>query len=205
MKSILPYVLPLALLFSGCAKKPTACLVPPEVVETGNTAQLVSCSENYEFLTWDFGDNSTGFVGDLAPHTYQDEGKYTITLTAYAKGGYRSDQVTAEINASYKYLDRFEVVGVSDYGRFVIEMGENEWSRAGASGTFTDEAPFVVQVWPDMEVKLSDQTFLTELIGFKSGNPTSLAMRSVGFKSNDNNPSLIEGPDFTLKLFWTYK
>lgn len=205
MRSIIP-LLTISLLAAGCVKQPKACFEPPEVIEAGTELTLESCSENYEFLTWDFGDQSTGFIGEDAPHTYHLEGSYAVTLTAYGDGGYRSDEVTQIVKASYRYIDRFEVVGTSSFNRFIIEALGSEWNKGGASGTFTDDAPYTLQIWPEEEVEMGRArgTEIT-LIGLTGNVPTTLATGKFNFTSFKENPAVVTGPDFTLKMYWTYR
>lgn len=198
-----------AILLVGCEKKPTACIDFDEYVEAGTQWEFESCSEDFEFLTWDFGDGNYGYVGNegqaTALRTFTNEGKYLLTLTAYANGAFRSDETTKLINVSYRYVDKFEVLGTSNYPRFVMAVGDSTVSAFNAQGTFTENDPFIYQ--PIQELRLLPAFTNFKLFGQDQlQNLIPLASENINLSTNKSNPIVIDGNGgFEYRVYWKYK
>lgn len=199
----------MTLLLVGCEKKPTACIDFDEYVEAGTQWEFESCSEDFEFLTWDFGDGNYGYVGNedqsTALRTFTNEGKYLLTLTAYANGAFRSDETSKLINVSYRYVDKFEVVGTSNYNRFIMNVADSTINAANAQGTFTETNPFFFQ--PIQELRLLPEFTNFRLFGQDQlQNLIPLASENVNLATNKTNPIIVEGSaGFVYKIYWKYK
>lgn len=205
MRTFITPLIFLSLLLQACERKPKACLDVAETVEAGKDITLHSCSEHYDFLTWDFGDGSSGFIGDAPVHHFDEEGDFEITLTAYSDGAYKTDEVKQPLRASYRYLSSFQVVGISGFSSFRFELGNNKWTRGGASGTFTDADPYETLIWPNDTIRIRPENTGIELYGIKNGVSTSLLKENINFKFAEQNPVVVESELYTLKIFWTFK
>lgn len=201
----LGYITLLLMAVASCRPKPEACLALDEVYEVNRTYNLASCSEQYEFITWEFGENTNGFIGDTVPHAFRDIGQHSVAVTAYARGGYRSDKVQQIVRASRRYIDRFEVVGTSDYNRFIFTFGTTEVSAGDASGEFTEAQPFVGSVWPDDTLVIPMERVQFYLDG-KSGSSTTrvIQQKEINFTRNLDNPVVVQEGDFELRVYWTF-
>ena len=188
----------IALVFSSCQKKPTACIAVPDTVDAGFFIELKNCSENYEFLTWKFGDSSFGQIDDSPSHKFSEEKTYLIQLEAFAKNGYKSDFVSKEIFASFRYIDRIEIIGKSNFERFII-------SGAGvvlnANGDWTENTPFEY-IAPLLQ-ELPGELSLSGINQF--GVTTRLATKTYDYSKINSNPLLVDGTGFTMKVYWRYK
>lgn len=205
MRTVIVLLIFLGLFLQACERKPKACLDVAESVEAGKDITLHSCSEHYDFLTWDFGDGSSGFIGDAPVHHFDEEGDFEITLTAYSDGGYRSEEVKQPLHTSYRYLSAFQVVGTSGFSSFRFELGNHKWTRGGATGTFTDEDPYETFIWPDDTIRILPENVNIELYGIKGGSSTALLKDNINFKFAEQNPVVVESGLYKLKIFWTFK
>lgn len=200
-------ILGIALLATACLKKPKACAELEEYYEVGREYRFTSCSENYEFITWDFGDQS-GFEGEDAPHTYNKNGTPVITLTAYGRGAYRTDELKQQVKTSRRYVERFEVTGTSKHKGFTFGLGTlesyREIFRDSATGTFTDDAPFVAHMWPDEQLIIPVENANVTLYGGGVTSKSLLIQQNVNFRNVRENPTTLEGGGFVLKIYWTY-
>jgi hypothetical protein len=198
-----------ALLLFSCEKKPTACIDFDKYVEAGTQWEFESCSEDFEFLTWEFGDGNYGYVGNeeqtTALRTYPEEGLYLLTLTAYADGAFRSDEVTQLMNISYRYVDKIEIVGSSNYVRFVISVGDSIVSAPNAQGSFTAADPFVYE--PIQDIRMKPEFVNFRLFGQDQlQNLIPIASENVNLANDKTYPLIIEGNSgFEFKIYWKYK
>jgi hypothetical protein len=197
-----------SMLLSSCEKKPTACLDLPETLEAGTLLTLTSCSEDYEFLTWEFSDG-IGVEGVQAQRTFEDEGSITIRLTAYADGAYKSDQVEEEYATSFRYLDRFEIIGNSPYDSLEIEFGNNVpvFKVYDADGSFTADDPLIRSFTPYTYTIKAEPTFINLFGRNFLGARVPLASDKFNFNVVKDNPTIIgsEEDNFYMKLYWVYR
>lgn len=203
-----PALLVLVLIFASCARKPAVCYNGPTVFETGREYELTSCSEHYEFITWNFGDGTYGAVDDAPTRAFFQPGDYVMEITAYAKGAYKSDAMSVDYRVSDRYIDRFEVVGQSSFKRFEFGFGNKRWIAGSASGTFTEDSPYSYTLWPDSAIVIPLERTAVRLGGSNQSSGagfTTLINESPNFKGRPENPIILEGSGYTLKLFWTYE
>ncbi len=195
------------LVLSSCEKKPTACLELPETLEAGTLLTLSSCSEDYEFLTWEFSDG-IGIEGEIAQRRFEDEGSVVIRLTAYSDGAYKSDQVEQAYKISFRYIDRFEIIGNIPYDSLQIDFGNVlSFPVPDANGRFTEEEPLVRSLSPYTWVIEAERTSIT-LYGINFlGTRIPLVSDKFNFNVVKDNPTVIgtEEDDFMVKLFWSYR
>jgi hypothetical protein len=195
----------LCLTLSSCFQRPKACLNLDDTYETGREYRLSSCSENFDFLTWDFGDQSYGFIGETAPHTFYEQGEYYLKLTAYADGGYRSDEIVQKVKASKRYLSHFEVVGESNFSKFRLAFGSNQIPGPSANGSFTEALPYSKQIWPEQAIAIPLEKVKVTFFGERNGSSTTLVSPDIiNFENNTENPFILEGENFLVKVYWTY-
>ncbi len=82
------------------ADTPTASFTfSPESPETGETVQFTSTTTNANSLSWDFGDGTSSSEANPT-HVYENEGTYTITLTAIGDGGTAMAERTVSVQAA---------------------------------------------------------------------------------------------------------
>tara|TARA_B110000046_G_scaffold19759_2_gene18700 strand:- start:239 stop:862 length:624 start_codon:yes stop_codon:yes gene_type:complete len=196
-----------AILFASCNQNPKACLELEDNYEVGREYQLRSCSDNHEFITWDFGADKNGFIGDSVPHIFQDVGNRNVTIEAFSRGAYNSDVATQQVLVTRRKIDFIEIVGVSDYTRFTMEYesGDIIFSE-NTVGTFTDESPFVGQIWGDRDWVLPMDPIAISLEGRKNSNTTVLINKvSKNYRYVLDNPSVYEGSDIVMKLYWRFE
>ncbi len=196
-----------AILFASCNQNPKACLELEDNYEVGREYQLGSCSDNHEFITWDFGADKNGFIGDSVPHIFQDVGNRNVTIEAFSRGAYNSDVATQQVLVTRRKIDFIEIVGVSDYTRFTMEYesGDIIFSE-NTVGTFTDESPFVGQIWGDRDWVLPMDPIAISLEGRKNSNTTVLINKvSKNYRYVLDNPSVYEGSDIVMKLYWRFE
>jgi len=194
-------------MMAGCEPQPKACLDWGDTLEAGTTLNLESCSEDFDFLTWEFSDDR-GYIGDNVERIFEDETSLSVRLTAYSDGGYRTDNVTHEFKTSFRYIDRMEVIGTSDFASFRLAMEGGSWSAGGAEGTFTEEAPFVVYVWPDdKQVIESTRNGGFTVYGVRNGNTSNLGSSpTYNFETYKDNPMVLESSfGLTFKVFWRFR
>ena len=203
-----------SLILSSCERKPDACLDFGDALEAGTTIRIESCSDNYEFLTWEFNDGR-GQVGDYVERQFDKEGSYSVLLTAYSDGAYRSDEVSQDFKASFRYIDRFEVIGESGFPSLEVRVEEEytssggddgRWTVAGSDGTFTADAPFQVLVWPDL-FRVMPTSRTLQLYGRQGLSRTFLGEQKFNFQSVKDNPVTLESEDgkLQMKMYWRYK
>ncbi len=74
-------------LLSSCDTTPYASFtISNETVAVGETVSINNNSNGYHYL-WEFGDGEESIDSYPADYTYNKEGNYTITLTAFSKNG----------------------------------------------------------------------------------------------------------------------
>lgn len=205
MKASFYILLFAALLNQACERKPKACMDVPAQLEAEKDLGLNSCSEHYDFVAWDFGDGSSGFIGENPTHHFNGEGDFEITLTAYSDGAYKSDEVKQMVHVSYRFLSAFQVIGESNFGSFQFEINNTVWKRGGAKGSFTEEDPYETIIWPEDTFRILPERMNVELYGISGPSGTALLKENINFELADENPVVIETENYTLKIFWTFK
>lgn len=128
MKKLSHFPLIIILLLSSCTEEiPDTELQKPkagfsfEVDPQGPlSVQFTNSSENADEYAWDFGDDIGSSTDENPAYTYDEEGTYTVTLTATGDGGtvetFKSVTVTAPEDGSsdpitanrWKYTDVWE-------------------------------------------------------------------------------------------------
>ncbi|MEZ4722744.1 MAG: hypothetical protein R2813_12785 [Flavobacteriales bacterium] len=192
------------LLLTSCLKKPKACLELDEYYEVGREYSFESCSDNYDFITWDFGDSTAGFIGDIAPHTFSRNGQPVMKLTAYANGAYRSDEVKQAIKASRRYIDRIEVTGGTNYNKFRFTFDQFEFINDSVSGNYSAVEPYIWRFWPEQQYVIPINTIRLKLVGERFTKAT-LVDEDVNFETDLSNPVELQGLNgFVIKFYWTY-
>ena len=195
----------IALSTSSCNQNPKACIQLEEVYELDRTYYLESCSENYEFITWDFGYKTGGYIGDVAPHTFSRLGDFTISVDAYSNGAYFSDRATQEIKVAHRYIEKIEIVGTSNYTDFLFVYGADSIYFEDAKGVFTEASPFVGQILQNDTLEIPYDSEDHTLVGYKTFNPTMLIRKSsINFRKNTDNPVLLSGAGFDMYIYWVY-
>lgn len=191
------------LVLGSCQKKPTACVNIDDAVEAGALINITSCSEDYEFLTWKF-DDGVAVVGDEVQRTFTDESAHTLTLTAYAKNGYRSDETIVDFRSSYRYVDYIEVIGDSPFTRFEVKCFSTI-KATEAEGSFTNQSPYVYQVYPEQEIRILPEITKVDFEGVKAGGGrTFIGSQTYNFDSVKDNPIVLVGDSYELRIFWTF-
>ncbi len=191
--------------FSSCQKQPTACVNIEDAVEAGSFIKITSCSEDYEFLTWRFDDDLSAQVGDEVQRTFVTEDNHSVTLTAYAKNGYRSDEITVDFKSSYRYVDYVEIVGDSPYSKFIVKCFSS-FNATQAEGSFSNSTPYIFQVYPQNEVRILPEISKVELTGVRSiGSQSFLGSQSFNFETYKENPITLITDGFEMRLHWRFK
>lgn len=87
---------------------------------------FTNTSQNYDAVSWNFGDN-TALSADVNPvHTYAQEGNYTVTLTA-TKGS-DSDVVSQQVSIANTSADLGILVGTSSKSwKLLRTVSEGRW------------------------------------------------------------------------------
>ncbi len=199
MRSILFCTLIVAL--CSCEKKPTACIDMPDIVAADQEVKFVSCSEDFEFMHWEFGDG-TGLEAESPPYRYEFEGCYTVRLTAYADGAFRSDETEKQICASYKYLDRFELFGTFNFSEVTFFVFDNEFTTLIEPGTYTEDSPISLNAY-DERLRLREGR---TIYGVNRGSSTILE-GGADFTNFDQSFSETVDPvtGTTLRVYWRFK
>lgn len=200
----------------SCERKPKACLDMPDTIEAGATVRFESCSEDFEFLTWEFNDGR-GYLDQVVERSFDKEGKFMVRLTAHSDGAFRTDVIAKEFKTSFRFIDRFEITGDSPYEYFIMRVKEDfdandlensaEWMQIGAEGSFTDAAPFIMNVYPESSYRIRPITRSFQLYGLLNGRNTLLAEQSFNFDRIKDNPVTFqsENGNYTVRMFWTYR
>jgi len=190
---------------SSCEKRPEACLDFGDYLEAGDNLIIESCSKNYEFLTWEFNDNR-GYIGDLFERQFELEGNYQVKLTAYSDGGYRSDELTHEFRASYRYIDRFEIIGESDYSAFIVDFKNDRWSLGIATGIFLEDAPFVINVLPNDTARIAPTSVNLDFYGRRAFSNVPLGKSNLNYHIFKDNPVVVTSEDgkLELRMYWKF-
>ena len=201
----------LIVLLVACEPKPEACLEMDEIVEAGTTLHLESCSDNYDFLTWEFSDER-GYVseqGEGIERQLEDQAELSVLLTAYSDGGYRSDAVYHVFKTSFRYIDRFEIIGLSEFDAFIVEVKNDEdgsWSGGGATGEFTESNPFVMNLWPSKVYRLPNEQKTIQLFGRRNGSRILLGEQQFNFATFKENPTVFNtNGGYTVELHWRFR
>ncbi|GAB4377811.1 MAG: hypothetical protein Kow0075_06930 [Salibacteraceae bacterium] len=191
------------LLLQSCLKKPEACAELDTYYEQNREIAFESCSKDYDFLTWDFGDGSHGFIGDSPKHTFRDTGSYIIRLTAYGKGGYRSDVYEGRIKVRPRVVDRYEIVGNLDYNKIEIEFLETI-AFSGVQGTYTDESPLIAGVWPEDTLVMPLENVTLRLSGPASAGSPTLLRASQNLEYHTENPIEFSNTQYVVRVYWIF-
>ena len=121
MKKIIYILLAGALVIMGCSRQPYADFFTSRTIcEVGDIIYFTNNSMDADHFEWDFGDGymSTEFNPS---HMYQDDGLYTVSLTAYDDGRV-FDKAFVTINVLFpttldievlEYYDEYPVEGAS--------------------------------------------------------------------------------------------
>jgi hypothetical protein len=201
----LPLIIIIGFLLSGCLTKPKACLELEDVYEVGRQYTLTSCSENFEFLTWDFQDQS-GFIGDEAVHTFANSGERTITLTAYGKGGYRSDAATHKMKSARRFVHYIEIISEVDYSKYSFKFDLTGINFLNSTGTSPEDEPFVGNVFDQVQIRIPISPATIVVKGTQSGSEYLLIDERINFETNDDNPLVLDnGQNFITKVYWKYE
>ena len=203
-------VVALIILVSAC-KKPTACIEVPPRLAPKAAFEFVSCSENFEFQTWEFGDESYGQIGDSLERQFDNEGRYTIQLTAYAKGGYTSDATSKDLIVSHRYIKKIEIIGDLnfDYVRF-YRTGSVFYTllQVDARGTFTEANPWTYTPTDRFTSQLLDETniaFAGEINGVEVETFFRSDYKLDKYGDTDVSPLVLENNGYTVKIYWEFK
>jgi hypothetical protein len=191
-------------ILTSCEKQPEACIEFDEFVDPDIEVEYLSCSKIYEFETWEFGDEKPGFLGKENLHTYDNEGKYEITLTSYAKGAYKSDELKYWINVSKRYIDSVVITGQSTYDTLVITRLTPK-TFPNARGTFTDSAPLTYILSQSIGMRAQNTWFRLE--GLNGPNEPDLIVDKItNLRFNVANPIILNGINgITMKVHWHYR
>lgn len=194
----------------SCKQNPKACLDLDEAYEVGREYRLNTCSENYEFIAWDFGLDESGFIGDSIPHTFQNIGERTVRIEAFSRGAYNSDEAVQQVRVSRRKVDYVEIIGSSDYTRFKVEFKSGLIDdfinfEQNTVGTFTEDSPFVGQIWGNKDWVLKMEPIVMSLEGRKNSNNTILVNQdSKNFRYLYDNPAIYEGNGIIMKMYWRF-
>jgi hypothetical protein len=118
MKRILIFGAIAAIFLSGCEVHPYADFaVRNRLVQPGDIIYFENLSDHAVSYDWDFGDGY--FTTNFSPsHVYDNEGTYTVTLTAVSKDG-NVDKASITIEVYYTELEitvaEWNEFGVIDY------------------------------------------------------------------------------------------
>ncbi|MDP4663244.1 MAG: hypothetical protein NWQ55_05215 [Salibacteraceae bacterium] len=194
----------IAISILGCEKMPKACIAVEDTVEAGSEIELTHCSDNYEFITWLFGDSTYGYIGDSPKHIYRSEGKYLLEMEAFSKGAFRSEAASKLITASYRYLDYVEITGNSNFPKFIVRMSGLYFLCPDATGNFTEENPYFGQYFGNATLIPMSQNI--SLNGFTASEEEVLLLeKRFNLDFVKDNPIFIEENGYTLKIYWKYK
>jgi len=148
-------------LISSC-KKPVACFeISSESIDDGNNPSIDeqitfdNCSEDAESYSWDFGDGESST--SISPrHEYDEDGRYTITLTATA--GNATDEVSQTIDVVPNLTGDWEGTMYLESDPFGILM-ELEQEGTELSGTWSfDDGSGLANLDSSSEVDGNDVT-----------------------------------------------
>jgi hypothetical protein len=200
---ILPFIV---VLLWGCERKPTACLDLPETLEAGTFLSLNSCSEDYEFLTWEFSDG-IGIEGEIAQRNFEEEGNITIRLTAYANGAYKSDQVEESYFTSFRYIDRFEVIGNVPFDSLRVNFGNlYSFTALETSGSYSESNPLTINA-DELAYRIIAEPTSVSMFGLIDIVERPLISDKFNFDFVKDNPTIVgDSTDrYQLKIFWEYR
>lgn len=194
----------IALTIISCEKKPKACIAVEDTVEAGSEIELNHCSQNYEFVTWLFGDSTYGYIGESPEHNYRKEGKYLLEIEAFSKGAFKSEATSKLITASYRYLDYVEITGSSNFPSFIVQLSGIYFLCPDATGVFTEDAPYYGQYFGNGTLRPISQTII--LKGFTaSEQEVKLLEDQFNLDFVKDNPIIIDDGTYSLKIYWKYK
>ncbi|HNQ68123.1 MAG TPA: PKD domain-containing protein [Bacteroidales bacterium] len=84
--------------FNSCQKEPVAGFtVDKSDVVTGETITFTNTTVDGVTYLWDFGDGQTSDI-ENPTHKYEEEGDYTVKLSAFSKNGKKTNESTTVIN-----------------------------------------------------------------------------------------------------------
>lgn len=193
------FILPIITALVACQKKPTACIDMEPVIPAGEPVEFISCSEDYEFLTWEFGDG-TGNEAESPEHNYNTEGSWEVILTAYADGAFRSDEVSETIHTSFKYIDRMEITGQVFDDRLEFFVNEDEVIVDVEPGTYTQENPLVVEIYSLSRINVTNRSVT---VGIRTPNSSfEIASRIVNFSRLTREYAEILSSNLDLRVYW---
>ena len=191
--------------FSSCEKKPEACIDFGDYLEAGDNLMLESCSKNYEFLTWEFNDDR-GYIGDNFERQFELEGNYELKLTAFSDGAFKSDELIHPFRASFRYVDRFEIIGESEYTALIVSFKGVTYSLGNAEGTFSESAPFVTNVMPEDTVRIQPTSLALDFFGRRAFSNIPLGESNLNYHIFKENPVVVKSEDgkMELRMYWKF-
>lgn len=188
----------------ACEPKPTACLDMPELFPAAQPIKFTSCSEDYDFLTWEFG-TGDGIEGESPTFRYEFEGKFEVRLTAYSDGAYKSDEASSTHYVSFKYLDRFELSGSFDMRDTLLtfSLEGEDFDLLIEPGTYSEDDPIVLQAFED-RIRLTEGS---KNYGVESPNTGVIVSGNADFTRFDQSFSETSSltSNRTLRVYWRYK
>jgi len=191
-------------LLASCARKPKACIEDSQIVETNQLTILTSCSEDAEFLTWEFSDNVKS-TEDRVQRLFSEEKDYQVTVTAYAKGGYRSSEAVGIIESKKRYVSEIKFIGYTSYTSLTMDCFD-KIELVGTQGSFTEEAPYISYVYPDQEVVIEPSIEPISVYGTKADETQDqLILQSYNFETHKDNPIVMDNGRYQFEISWRYK
>lgn len=115
-------------ILSGCEKDDK---VPAPTIGFTSTVSNLSVdfkneSTNTRYFSWDFGDNTEPSLAINPSHFYENEGTYTVTLTATGRNGVvqtHTGQVTVTAPENFVKGGKMEAADISQWTKFIISPG----------------------------------------------------------------------------------
>lgn len=119
------------IMLTGCATEPVAFFAIPSSAGVNVPVECKNYSVDADSYLWDFGDGTTSTEANPT-HYYTEGSTYTVSLTAFAKGGKKKDVAsrTIIIDAVQAFLGSYNVTqscnsGNSNYPISVLDGGTN--------------------------------------------------------------------------------
>lgn len=190
--------------------KPNACLKGNVTLEVNKEHVFNSCSKDYEFLAWEYGDGSTVFIGDTGRHIYTERGEYRLTLTAYGEGAYQSDQTYFEVTATRRLLDHITFFPAENDDKFTY------WFEFKGSSPGSDSTSFKLAEISDLNqyeytlsasdtAVLRPEPALIVLKSVRNGVSKTLISQNINFNFNNSNTVVLDSSSNELTFTWKYE